>query len=646
MPDKPTEPRIGQRGVYAAPNVEIRAIDEAERTVELAFSSEEPIERFFGIEILDHSEGAARLERLNNGGAVLIDHRASIRDQIAVIQVASIGDDRVGRATVRFRESALAEEVFRDVIGPAQLSKISVGFLIHAEEIIRGEANAPDTFRITDWEPLELSFVAIPADDSVGVGRDINHQVDDMPDDNKPDAVADDTKSVATDTATVTQRDIDDAVRVLPLSTTVTVNEPKPMSTEQRAQHDRDIRTLGEQYGEAEAAEEYVSLGATVERFQQLLLKKRENHHGSVPSSAPRAAITGGVGTYSPQSLRHFGGDEQRAYRAGMWARAVVYQDGRAARWCNDHDLNMRALSEGVLTAGGALVPDEMAASIIDLREQFGAMRRLARVVPMGSDTLLMPRRTGSGSAAWTGENTTITQGNATFDQVQLVAKKLAGLTLISTELAEDAVIDVAAYLAEDFAQVFAESEDDAWLNGDGTSTYGGITGIRVKIIDGTHTAGAVDAASGIDTLAEITAADLDSVVAVLPAFALTNTQWLGSSPANALVFQALAAASGGTTMTERGGLRVSAYAGWPIQVSQKMPTSTGDLSNVAMILVGDFSRASTVGDRRGFRVQILTERYADQDSIGVKVTERIDIVNHDLGDNTTAGPVAALVGE
>jgi HK97 family phage prohead protease len=143
------------------------SIDKAARTVALSFSSEAPVERWFGSEILDHTPSAVRLGRLNNGGALLMDHDRS--DQIGVVESATIGKDKKGRAVVRFGKSARAEEIFQDVLdGIRRL--VSVGYRIHKTET-KQEGGGVESVRVTDWEPFEISIVSIPADDSVGVGR-------------------------------------------------------------------------------------------------------------------------------------------------------------------------------------------------------------------------------------------------------------------------------------------------------------------------------------------------------------------------------------------------------------------------------------------------------------------------------------------
>lgn len=142
-------------------------IDEKARTVPLSFSSEIPVERWFGQEILDHTPSAVRLGRLNNGGALLMDHDRN--DQIGVVESAKIDKDKKGRAIVRFGRSARAQEIFQDVLdGIRRL--VSVGYRIHKTET-ENKAGGVEIVRVVDWEPFEISIVSIPADDSVGVGR-------------------------------------------------------------------------------------------------------------------------------------------------------------------------------------------------------------------------------------------------------------------------------------------------------------------------------------------------------------------------------------------------------------------------------------------------------------------------------------------
>jgi HK97 family phage major capsid protein len=167
---------------------------------------------------------------------------------------------------------------------------------------------------------------------------------------------------------------------------------------------------------------------------------------------------------------------EDAAYRAGLWAKAALFDDVKAEAWCARNGLTLtRASNEATNTAGGALVPDEIMVPIIALRETYGALRATAQVVPMGRDAMSVPRETAGLTVYFLGEATAPTESQMAVDNVGLVAKKLGSLTRVSSELDEDAAIDIGEWLASALGFAFAKKEDECGFNGDGTSTYGGI---------------------------------------------------------------------------------------------------------------------------------------------------------------------------
>lgn len=143
-------------------------IDIEARTVPLSFSSEMPVSRYFGDEILDHSPASVRLDRLNSGAPLLLNHDCD--EQIGVVESATIdAKAKKGRAIVRFSKSEDAEEIFQDVVdGIRRL--VSVGYRIH-KTVTESKSGGVESVRVTDWEPYEISLVSVPADNSVGVGR-------------------------------------------------------------------------------------------------------------------------------------------------------------------------------------------------------------------------------------------------------------------------------------------------------------------------------------------------------------------------------------------------------------------------------------------------------------------------------------------
>ena len=110
-------------------------------------------------------------------------------------------------------------------------------------------------------------------------------------------------------------------------------------------------------------------------------------------------------------------------------------------------------------------------------------------------------------------------------------------------------------------------------------------------------------------------------------------------------MFERLGAAGGGSssiTLAQGLGLQPT-WAGFPIVINQKLPTAPSN--NEVMLLFGDLQLSTTMGVRRDLRVMTSTERYMEYDQIGILVTERYNVVNHDLGDSSTAGPMVGLMG-
>jgi HK97 family phage prohead protease len=140
-------------------------VDRAARTVEFSFSSEEPYERAFGVEILDHSPGAIVDERFRRGAVpFLVNHNWD--HQIGRVLSYSVAGTRAF-AKVKLSRS---EDGILDDIEDGIRSNISVGYVVHEMTEI-GQEGGKTVYKVTKWEPLEISLVSVPADSSVGIGR-------------------------------------------------------------------------------------------------------------------------------------------------------------------------------------------------------------------------------------------------------------------------------------------------------------------------------------------------------------------------------------------------------------------------------------------------------------------------------------------
>lgn len=147
--------------------------EENERQFELSFSSEEPYTRWYGVEILDHSEGCMELSRLQSIGVVLFNHRT---DRVIGKIVKAWNEAGRGKALIEFDDDEESEVIRKKVAG-GTLKGVSVGYRVDVwEEVAVGKKSSDGRFTgpcyiAKKWTPLEVSVVSVPADPTVGVGR-------------------------------------------------------------------------------------------------------------------------------------------------------------------------------------------------------------------------------------------------------------------------------------------------------------------------------------------------------------------------------------------------------------------------------------------------------------------------------------------
>lgn len=152
---------------YRSADLSRAEIDEQNRTIVVAFSSEQSVQRSFGLEVLSHAPQDVDLSFLASGRApLLLEHERE--DQIGVVERAAIDADGVGRAVIRFSKGKDGEEIFQDVLDGVR-TNISVGYTITGQRIEQDAMG--NNIVYCQWKPKEISVVSIPADETVGVGR-------------------------------------------------------------------------------------------------------------------------------------------------------------------------------------------------------------------------------------------------------------------------------------------------------------------------------------------------------------------------------------------------------------------------------------------------------------------------------------------
>lgn len=644
------------------------AVDVGKRTVNLAFCSEEPYDRWWGREILDCRSKSVRMDRLNRNAAVLVNHDPD--QQVGVVEKASIDGDRKGRASTRFGRSQFADEVLKDIADGIR-TKVSVGYRIH-DLVLERKEEGLSTYRVTDWEPFEISIVAVPADDTVGVGRSAARYSSkelEVEKQEKPDAGREQQPGSTEDLADTLKAGTEAA----------RADERKRV-----AKRNAEIIAIGEQwpkYGGRELAMAAIADDTqTVDKFRASLMKVLAEKH---PVETDTGALEADRGSQQPRgtygmgpremiaaaNLQAFKGigeimgrkDHEVAYRAGMWALAVIHQNPRALRWCKDAGIqlvqgsresmgfNERDMTEGVFTSAGWLVPVEMEAAIIANREQYGVARRICNVIPMTSSTTSIPRVTADVTAYFVGEGVSGTKSDSAGDQVTLTLKDVMARTHIGKSTAMDTIIPLAEMVAREQARAFAVKEDACLVIGDGTSTYGGILGLKPLLDDSNYSGGRVQAASAHDTFPEFDVADITSLIGILPVYARPGARYLCSGVFDAMVFGRLKLNAGGNdTQTVQGSIVEGQYGGFPITVAHHMPNGGGTTYNlVTVAILGNFNLGVAFGSGAGMMMTVDPYTLADQNLTRIITTERIDINCHGVNKSTTvAGPIVGLHGK
>ena len=468
--------------------VERAAVNEEARTVELAFASETPYERYWGVEILDLSPQSVRLGRMTSGGPLLMDHNS--RDHVGVIESVQIGADRVGRAVVRFGKSARADEVFTDVKDGIRRN-VSVGYVIH-KAVLQSTEEDKDTYRVSDWEPFEVSLVSVPADTSVGVGRSMEttepNPVIQIQENKMPEINHEENQ----------QRAVKDALG----------GEQKRIA---------EIIAIGEQfakYGADKLASEALRSGQPVDQFRAVVLQK--------VSTAPVPTADIGMSEKEAKNysfLRAINAlanpGDRKAQELAAFEReasdAFAGKHGRAASgFFVPSEVQRRDLNVATTTAGGhSVATNLLAASFIDLLRNKMALTGLGAQFLTGLvGNIAIPPATGGATAYWVAESGAPTESQQAFDQVAMTPRTVGAFTDISRKLLLQSSIDVEGFVRNDLATVLALAIDLAGVNGSGASNQP--TGIL-------NTSGIGSVAGGTNGLAPTyqNMIDLETLVAV-----------------------------------------------------------------------------------------------------------------------------------
>lgn len=302
-------------------------------------------------------------------------------------------------------------------------------------------------------------------------------------------------------------------------------------------------------------------------------------------------------------------------------------------------------------TTGGFSVPDMFIPTMIELRELRGAARQVLSFIPIKGDKVDMPRDTGGVTVYWPGEAGNITESNPTGNNVSVVANKMTALTRVSNELLNDSAIAFGDWVARRISYAFADKEDEAVFNGDGTSTYGGHTGFRAKLFTSATVANNAGLVVGSgNAYSELVLNDFIGVMARTPSY-VTSGQWVMHKEFYYNTCVRVGFGAGGVTSTEIiNGVPTPKFLGAPVVFAQVMPRV--EANSQVCALFGDFNQAAKAVEVAG-GMQLATDTGGDNftaDVTAFRGVNRVGITVHDAGNvNATAasrvpGPVVGLI--
>ena len=436
-----------------------RSIDEEKRTVRIGVSSETPVERSFGMEVLGHSEDEINMEFMQSKTApLLLDH--DMKKQIGVVEEFKL-DQAAKRTTavVRFGKSALAEEVFRDVVDGIRMN-ISVGYRVDKMERYNKD---DDTYYRASWTPMEISSVSIPADASrlVGVGRSKDKQTLNT---TKVKIMENEKQEINLDE--VRSKSVDEARKEF-------------------QKNSKEIIDLGVRHNKRDLANQAIKDGVSVEEFRGELLENISNDVsletptdiGLTEKETKRFSIMRAINAMANPTDRkaqeaakfEFECSEaaQRAY--GKTAQGVMLPDEVLRNW------NQRDLSAG--SDGDLIGQDYRAGDFIDVLRNNSAVMPMATMLNGLSGDVKIPRKTAASTAAFiSSEGGAAGESEFTVGSVSMSPKTLGAFTDVTRQLMIQSSIDVENLIRNDLAQSMAIAIDDAALEGSGSS--GNPTGI------------------------------------------------------------------------------------------------------------------------------------------------------------------------
>ena len=602
--------------------------------VEFTFSSEAPVERWFGREVLSHKPGAMNMERLDSGAAPwLWNHNPEV--VLGVVEKAWQGADGRGVARTRWSPNTLhegSEEWKARQNWEAGIIR-NVSFMYSIDDEL-DTSSRKGIALVTAYTPMEISTVSIPADHTVGNGRAAH-----------PGAPAPSTFTIPSPT---TMED-----------NTPNLEEVRALAAAEERSRVASITALCREHN-VDLSQSLIESGASKEAaMTQVLVEigKRAKQPAQVATpSAPAAQPISGnssidmnqrdAGRYSiTAGIRASLTGDWSTYEAGLareMSTEVAKSMGRSPSAERAFFVPFSALTRATYVTSGATTGGNLVATDLLDQDFIEFLRNRSVMIAAGVSVMTglqgnvaIPRRSGVSSTYYLStQSTQITQSESTFDQVTMTPKNLAALSKYSRQTLLQATPGIEQLVRNDLVDGINVAMDLGILNGTGSS--GQPTGIMQTSGIGSVAIGTNGGAITMETLVNLeTELTIDNVPVDRSSINyITNAKVMGA-------LKKLRA--GGSTTTDgpflvndnlvaigRGGTP-SVINGYPVYVTNQVPSNLtkGSSSGVcSAVLIGDFSQATVGMWGNGLEITVGE----DQDDFSKALTSVRGIVSYDVG--------------
>lgn len=465
--------------------------EEDDNKMTFSVSSEMPFERYFGTEVLGHEKGEVDLSRLNDGAPLLIDHSNRVDSIIGVVEKAYLEDSRL-MADVRFADDPVGQRV-KGLVDQGIVRNVSVSY-----EIIEVRENKKtNEIRAIKWLPREVSFVGVPADASVGIGRadddattektislngGSNNEVTPMPaEKTNAEIIADERKRIGAIQAYGAQfaanGGIELAAAVIAEEGSIDdlqrkINDKLAAESKQKAESNQAEIDAAVNQARATAFVRHVGddiMRSNFSRVIKNLLPDEQNESGPEMEIIRAASNTDGKrgGFHIPDAL---------------WS--VFQRQSAEMRMQKKYGIEQRAITTASGSGKGIAGYDhrgDLFVEALAVAPKFESLPVTMVGDLTGSETVDIPRKSAVSVASWTAENTNPGATSLpSFDNITMTPKEVAVLVEVSRKLAVTSNPSAQGLIVDDLGMGIARAKDKAFIVGGGTNEPTGMNTLTV----------------------------------------------------------------------------------------------------------------------------------------------------------------------